>query len=114
MRRGKARGTDAGALPENTYMTTAPLLWNPVAGEQILLATGQSQGDSFIVAFHLLPEGKLRLGSALHMKGELGPVVLIYNPFRRRKLSWATCWECYGETGNITYREEHRVVITQR
>jgi hypothetical protein len=48
------------------------------------------------------------------MKDEIGPVVIVYNPFVRRKLHWTTCWECYGETGNITYRDENRVVITQR
>ena len=114
MRRGRARGSDAGALPPDTYLATKPLLWRPVPGEEILLVTGQSDKDSFIVAFHVLPSGGYRLGAALHMKDELGPVVFVYNPFRRRKLSWATCWECYGETGNITYREENRVVITQR
>ena len=114
MRRGRAHGRDAGALPPDTYLATKPLLWRPLPGEEILLLTGQSNKDSFIVAFHVLPTGGYRLGAALHLKDELGPVVFVYNPFRRRKLGWATCWECYGEVGNITYREENRVVITQR
>ncbi|RLB57723.1 MAG: hypothetical protein DRI90_17645, partial [Deltaproteobacteria bacterium] len=67
-----------------------------------------------IVAFHRLPNDRYRVGAALIMKDELGPVVLIYNPYVRRKLHWATCWECYGATGNITYRLENRVVITQK
>jgi hypothetical protein len=115
IRRGKARGTDAGALPENTYLTTSPVLWNPVPGERILLVTGRS-GDnrSFIVAFHEVPGGRYRVGSAMTMEDEVGPVVLVYNPFVRRKLQWTTCWECFGSTGNITYRDENRVVITQR
>ncbi len=86
MRRGRARGSDAGVMPKDTYMATAPLLWNPIAGEQMLLVTGRSSEDSFIVAFHVLPGKKYRVGAALHMKGELGPVVFIYDPFRRRKL----------------------------
>ncbi len=114
MRRGTARGTDAGAPPPNMSMTTAPTVWNPVPGEEIVLVTGRSERDSFIVAFHRLPEDRYRVGAALIMKNELGPVVLIYNPYVRRKLHWATCWECYGATGNITYRLDNRVVITQK
>jgi len=115
LRRGRARGTDAGSIPANTYITTSPVIWNPVPGEEILLVTGRS-GDrnSFIVAFHRLPDDRYRVGSAMIMKDEVGPVVLVYNPYTRRKLHWTTCWECYGETGNITYREENRVTITQR
>ena len=90
------------------------MLWNPAPGEEILLVTGRSQKDSFIVAFHRLPDDRYRVGSAMLMKNEAGPVVFVYNPFVRRKLQWTMCWECYGETGNITYRDENRVVITQR
>ncbi|MEZ4439393.1 MAG: SUMF1/EgtB/PvdO family nonheme iron enzyme [Polyangiaceae bacterium] len=115
MRRGRARGTDAGALPENTYLTTSPVMWNPVPGEHVLLVVGRSgEKDAFIVAFHEVPGGRYRVGSALLMKDEVGPVAIVYNPFVRRKLHWTSCWECYGETGNITYREENRVVITQQ
>jgi len=115
MRRGRARGTDAGDVPENTYLTTSPVVYNPVPGERILLVTGRS-GDktSFIVAFHQLPGGRHRVGAAMIMENEVGPVVFVYNPYVRRKLHWTTCWECYGATGNVTYRQENRVVITQK
>jgi len=113
-RRGKARGIDGGApVPPNTYMTTSPILWNPIPGEEVLVVTGQAAGNSsFVVAFHRLPNDRYRVGSAMIMKNERGPVVIVYNPFVRQKLHWAICWECYGETGNISYRDEHRVVIT--
>jgi len=116
LRRGRAKGVegDAGTPPPNTYLTASPIIWSPVPGEEILLVTGRSNKDSFIVAFHRLPDDRYRVGSAMIMEGELGPVVLIYNPYVRRKLHWATCWECYGETGNITYRTENRVTITQK
>ena len=114
MRRGKARGSDAGVPPSELRMTTAPILWNPVAGEEIVLATGRSAKDSFIVALHRLPGDRYRVGAAMVMENELGPVVLVYEPGVRTKLHWVTCWDCYGETGNITYREDHRVVITQK
>jgi formylglycine-generating enzyme required for sulfatase activity len=114
-RRGKARGLDGGTLPPNTEMTTSPIVWNPVPGEQIVVATGQAGGKaSFVVAFHQLPDGRLRVGSALIMSDEPGPIVLVYNALVRRKLQWTTCWECFGETGAISYRADNRVVITQQ
>jgi hypothetical protein len=114
MKRGKSRGSDAGAPPENTRMMTAPVLWSPVPGEEILLVTGRSGKDSFIVAFHRLPNDRYRVGAAMIMKDEIGPVVLVGNPYVRRKLEWSTCWQCYGEMGNVRYRDENRVSITQR
>ena len=88
--------------------------WSPVPGEEILLVTGRSGKDSFIVAFHRLPDDRYRVGAAMIMKDEIGPVVLVGNPYVRRKLEWSTCWQCYGEMGNIRYRDENRVSITQR
>ncbi len=116
LRRGRARGKegDAGALPPNTEMTTGPVIWNPAPGEEILLVTGQSGKDSFIVAFHRLPGGRHRVGAAMLLKDELGPIVFAYNPYVRRKLEWSICWQCDAETGFITYRPDNRVVITQQ
>jgi formylglycine-generating enzyme required for sulfatase activity len=107
---------DAGApnsIP-NTTLTTAPILWNPVPGEQILVVAGKAQKDAFIVAFHRLPGDRYRIGSSFVLKDERGPVVLAFNGYVRRKLSWATCWDCPAESGNITYRDDNRVVITQK
>lgn len=115
MRRGRARGMDAGSTPPNTELTTSPMIWNPVPGEEILLVIGRSgEKTSFIVALHVLPGGRHRVGNALVMEGEVGPVAIVYNPYVRRKLHWTSCWECYGEVGNITYRDDNRVVITQK
>jgi len=114
MRRGRARGRDAGALPTGVTLTTAPTLWNPIPGEQILLVTGRSEKRSFIVAFHYFGDERYRVGATFIMNDELGPIVLVYDSSVRRRLHWATCWECYGDTGNISYRDDHRVVITQK
>ncbi len=115
MRRGRARGMDAGSTPPNTELTTSPIIWNPVPGEEILLVAGRSgEKTSFIVAFHVLPGDRHRVGNALVMHDEVGPVAIVYNPYVRRKLHWTSCWECYGEVGNITYRDDNRVVITQK
>ena len=43
-----------------------------------------------------------------------GPVAVVYNLNVRKKLEWAIGWQCLGDTGNITYRDEHRVAITQK
>jgi hypothetical protein len=105
---------DAGAPPPNTTLTTAPLLWNPVPGEEVLVVAGRADKDSFIVAFYRLPGDRYRIASALLLKNERGPVSLGFNGYVRRRLAWATCWDCRGESGNVTYREDNRVVITQK
>ena len=108
-----ARG-DAGAPPQNVTLTTAPLLWSPVPGEELLVVAARSGKDSFIVAFHRLPGDRYRIGSSMWLKGEKGPIALGFNGYVRRKLPWATSWDRDGESGNITYREDGRVVITQK
>lgn len=115
LRRGKAKGggEDAGTLPPNLEMTTGPSIWNPAPGEEILLVTGQSGKDSFIIAFHRLPGNRHRVGAAMILEDELGPIVFAFNPYVRRKLQWSVCWDCPAETGHITYRSDNRVVITQ-
>jgi hypothetical protein len=105
---------DAGGPPPNTTLTTAPILWNPVPGEEVLVVAGKAQKSSFVVAFYRLPGDRYRIASSFVMKDERGPVVLAYNNYVRRKLTWATCWDCNGESGNVTYREDNRVVITQK
>lgn len=107
-----ARG-DAGAAPPNVTLTTAPIAWSPVPGEQLLVVTGRSGKSSFVLAFYALPGGRHRLGSSLVLRDERGPIALGTNPYNRRRIQWGTCWECKGESGTIGYREDNRVVITQ-
>lgn len=105
---------DAGAPPDkNINLTTAPLLWNPAPGEEILVVTGAAGDDAFVVAFYRLPGERHRIGSSLVLRKEKGPIALAFNGYVKRRLQWATCWECPGEWGNIVYRDENRVVITQ-
>ena len=105
---------DASAPPPNVTLTTSPLLWSPVPGEELLVVAGRAGKDSFVVAFYRLPGDRYRIGSSLWLKNEKGPIVLGFNGYVRRKLPWATCWDCNGESGNVTYREDGRVVITQK
>jgi hypothetical protein len=98
-------------------LTTAPLLWSPVPGEELLVVTGRSGPHSFVVALHRFVgaegESRYRVGSALILQDEPGPIVLAYDQDVRRRLHWMGCRGCYGEMGRITYREDNRVVITQ-
>lgn len=105
---------DAGGPPPNTTLTTAPLLWNPAPGEEVLVVAGRADKDSFIVAFYRLPGDRYRIASSLLLRNERGPIALGFNGYVRRRLGWGTCWDCRGESGNITYREDNRVVITQK
>jgi hypothetical protein len=100
--------------PANTTLTTSPLLWNPVPGEEVLVVAGKAGDDAFIVAFLRLPGDRYRIASSLLLKREPGPIALGFNGYVRRRLTWATCWDCRGEAGNVTYREDNRVVITQK
>jgi hypothetical protein len=109
-----SRGDAGTGTVPNTVFTTSPLLWNPVPGEEILVIAGRAQKDAFVVAFYRLPGDRYRIGSSFLMKDERGPVILGFNGYVRRKLSWSTCWDCPGESGNVTYRDDNRVVITQK
>jgi len=114
LQRGKGCPESTPPTPAET-LTTAPILWNPVPGEELLLVAGQSAGSrSFVVAFHRLPGDRYRVAAAMLMDDEPGPVALAYNPNVRKKLEWSIGWQCPGESGNVTYRDEHRVTITQR
>lgn len=106
---------DAGvnSVP-NTSFTTSPLLWSPVPGEEILVVAGRANRSSFIVAFYRLPGDRYRIASSFFLKDEKGPIILAYNSYVRKRLTWSHCWDCRGEAGNVTYREDNRVVITQK
>ncbi|HEY4122566.1 MAG TPA: SUMF1/EgtB/PvdO family nonheme iron enzyme [Byssovorax sp.] len=109
-----ARG-DAGVdkVP-NTSFTTQPLLWSPVPGEEILVVAGRAKKQSFIVAFDRLPGDRYRIAASFVLKDEKGPIVLGYNSYVRKKLAWALTWDGRGDSGNVTYRDDNRVVITQK
>lgn len=113
--------SDAGDIPKGITLTTSPLAWSPVPGEDLVVVTGQAGDDSFIVAFYQLPDDRYRVGSTMVFHKEKGPIVLGFNGYdgRRQKdksratLDWATCWKCMGESGLVTYKEDGRVTITQ-
>ncbi len=109
-----ARGDAGVSTVPNTSFTTSPMLWSPVPGEEILVVAGRSGKHAFIVAFYRLPGDRYRIGSSLLLKDEKGPIILGYNAYIRRRLSWARSWDTRAESGFVSYREDHRVVITQK
>ncbi len=102
-----------GGKPDGYKLTTTPLTWRPALGEELVVVTAQVGVDSLIAAFHRLEDGRLRVASTLVLRKDPGPVVLAYDRSAPRRLEWATCWGCRGESGRITYRDDRRVVITQ-
>jgi formylglycine-generating enzyme required for sulfatase activity len=102
-----------GTVP-NTTFTTGPILWSPVPGEEILVVAGRAGKNAFIVAFYRLPGDRYRIGSSFILKDEKSPIVLGTNGYVKKRLPWALCWDCRGESGYVTYREDNRVVITQK
>jgi hypothetical protein len=100
------------AAREDVSFTTLPLIWRPEPGADLLVVTGRGKAASFVAAWWLLPGDEYRLASSFVMLGEVAPVALAY---RRDEPSlwWTTCWQCPGETGHLSLREDHRVVIVQ-
>jgi len=73
-----------------------------------------AQKSSFIVAFYRLPGDRYRIASSLVLKDEKGPIAFGENSYIRKKIPWGLCWDCRGESGFVTYREDYRVVFTQK
>jgi hypothetical protein len=92
--------------------TTQPLLWSPEPGQQVLVVAARGKAASFVAAWWLLPDGGYRLASTFVMLGEIAPVALAYRP-AERALFWTSCWLCPGETGHVSVREDHHIVIVQ-
>jgi hypothetical protein len=92
--------------------TTSPLLWNPIAGSEVLVVSARSgESTSFVAAFHLLGKDSYRLAGSFIMKNEPGPVAIAYTDDIRPRLHFSTCWGCPGETGKILFRRPERVAI---
>jgi hypothetical protein len=92
--------------------TTQPLLWSPEAGQQVLVVAARGKTASFVAAWWLLPDGGYRLASSIVMLGEVAPIALAYRP-AEHALTWTSCWLCPGETGHVSVREDHHIVIVQ-
>ena len=92
--------------------SSLPILWSPLAGQQVLVVAAHGKTASFVAAWWMLPEGGYRLASAFVMLGEVAPIALAYRP-AERTLWWTSCWQCPAETGHISVREDQHLVIVQ-
>ena len=101
---------DGGVKP-GPALTTSPVLWTPVPTEEVVVMALRAKTASLIVAFYKLPEDKFRLASSLVLKDELGPVVLSYTSFNKKRVSWSTCWDCPGEQGAVEHKDGKRIVV---
>ncbi len=97
---------------EGISFTTQPVLWSPEPGQQVLVVVARGKTASFVAAWWVLPDGGHRLASSFVMLGEVAPVALAYRP-TERTLWWTSCWQCPGETGHVSVRDDHHVVIVQ-
>ncbi|HEY8090854.1 MAG TPA: hypothetical protein VIF09_23495 [Polyangiaceae bacterium] len=97
---------------QGVSFSSQPLLWSPETGQQILVVAGRGKTASFVAAWWLLPDGTYRLASTFVMLGEVAPVALAYRS-TERTLWWTSCWQCPGETGHVSVRDDHHVVIVQ-
>jgi formylglycine-generating enzyme required for sulfatase activity len=98
---------------EGISFATAPILWSPEPGVELLVATGRAKKTGFVVALWTLPREKYRLASSFLFLDDAAPVALAYEPSRRRELRWTTCWGCAGEQGAVSLRDDGRAVIVQ-
>lgn len=97
---------------EGIVFSSQPILWSPEPGQQVLVVAARGKSASFVAAWWVLPDGAYRLASTFVMLGEIAPVALAYKP-TERTLWWTSCWQCPGETGHVSVREDHHVVIVQ-
>ena len=105
---------EAKGLPDGEVVTSDPVLWSPVVGEELLVVAGKSKGGAFVVALHRLPGDQYRLASSMLFPGEQGPIALVYQQNLKKEILWTMGWKCAGEGGAVTYRDDHRVVVVQR
>jgi hypothetical protein len=90
-----------------------PVYWSPEPSVDVLVLTGRGKNASFVLALYPQEGGSFRLASFFLFAGDVAPVVLAYRPERRRELFWTTCWNCSGDQGGISFRDDRRVVIVQ-
>ena len=99
---------------EGIKFTSAPLLWSPERGVEIVVLTGRSKYHSFVLAFYPLPGGAFRLASSMLFLRDVSPMVLAYRASSKRELLWTSFWGSRTDEGYISWRDDKRVVIVQK
>lgn len=99
---------------EGIKFTSAPLLWSPERGVELVVLTGRSNRNSFVLAFYPLPGGGFRLASSMLFLRDVSPMVLAYRASSRRELLWTSFWGSRTDEGYVSWRDDKRVVIVQK
>lgn len=98
---------------EGVSFTTQPIVWSPDSNDEILVVTARGQAASFVAAFRAPPGAPWKIASSLVLLGEVSPVALAYRPGQRGTLWWTSCWQCSGEMGHVSLRDDGHVVVVQ-
>jgi hypothetical protein len=101
----------SGAAHEDFVFTSQPVVWSPKEDVKVLVVSGHGKENSFVAAWRQT-EGGFRLESAFVMMSELSPVALAYRK-REPDLYWTACWQCPGQGGHVSLRDDGRIVIVQ-
>jgi hypothetical protein len=104
--------TRSRAAHEDFVFTSQPVVWTPKEGVRVLVLAAHGKDNSFVAAWSEAEGGGLHLQSAFVMIHELSPVALAYKK-SEPDLWWTACWQCPGETGHVSQREDGRIVIVQ-
>ena len=99
---------------EGIKFTSAPLLWSPERGVELVVLTGRTQKNSFVLAFYPLANHELRLASSMIFLRDVAPIVLAYRASARRELLWTSFWGSRTDEGYVSWRDDQRVVIVQK
>jgi hypothetical protein len=93
--------------------TTQPLFYSPVAGLEMLVATGRSKSTGFIVALWVYPNSEYRLASYFLMLHDPQPLAMVHleKPDKIKRLWWTSCWKCPGDGGYLKMMPDDDVVI---
>lgn len=79
---------------------TPAFAWSPVAGEELVILSGDAQAGAALIAFYPTEQGP-RFAGSLVTKDEHAPILVAYKSDTRDELLYSTCWGCGGEGGAL-------------
>jgi hypothetical protein len=108
----------SSASADGISFATAPIRWSPERGVELLVVTGRAKKTGFVVALWEWPsespdERHYRYASSFLLLNDPAPVALAWEPGKRKSLLWTRCFNCAGEQGAVSLRDDGRVVIVQ-
>jgi DICT domain-containing protein len=104
----KAREEPAGVL-----FSHLPIVWSPEDGARYVVVTGRGKSSAYVAAFSVDGDN-YKIVSYFVFQNETTPVVLAYKEGRRKELFWTSCWACPGDQGQVSFRDDKRIVIVQQ